>query len=201
LDPTFFPYTTLFRSGNPDLKPEDARTVEIGAAGKFDWANWSLNLYETRIDDLIAYDAGIFTSANIDKARIRGLEALFSTRIKGWHLNSHLTFLDPIDRSTGISRGNILPRRSKQAFRIDTFRQYGNHYVLGDMFVTDGQCYDDLKMNRTLDAVVKLVLRADSIFNCHSCIRDHVDILFDNNFDIASFFNQPRRNFYISLRY
>lgn len=187
--------------GNPDLKPEDARTVEIGAAGKFDWANWSLNLYETWIDDLIAYDAGIFTSANIDKARIRGLEALFSTRIKGWHLNSHLTFLDPIDRSTGISRGNILPRRSKQAFRIDAFRQFGNHYVLGAMFLAEGQRYDNLENTRTLDAYVKVDLRAEYLFNRHWRIQGRVENLFDKHYETAAFFNQPGRNFFVTLRY
>ncbi|MDF0678271.1 MAG: TonB-dependent receptor [Nitrosomonas sp.] len=65
--------------GNPDLKPEDARTVELGAAGRFDWGNWSLNLYETWIDDLISYNAATFTPDNIDKARIQGLEAILNT--------------------------------------------------------------------------------------------------------------------------
>ncbi len=186
--------------GNPDLKPEDARTVEFGAAGKFNWANWSVNVYETRIDDLIAYDASTFTSANIDEARIRGLEALFNTQIKGWHLNSNLTFLDPINRSNGISRGNILPRRGEQALRIDASRQFGD-YVLGAMFLAEGRRYDDLENTRKLSGYIKVDLRAEYLFNQHWRIQGRIENLFDKDYETAAFFNQPGRNFFVTLRY
>src|SRR5690606_20078934 len=81
--------------GNPDLGPEEARTVELGVTGRFDWGNWSLNLYETWINNLISYNAATFTSDNIDKARIQGLEAILNTEIKGWFIQTNLTFLNP----------------------------------------------------------------------------------------------------------
>ncbi|MEK7844616.1 MAG: TonB-dependent receptor, partial [Pseudomonadota bacterium] len=85
--------------GNASLRPEDSRSFEFGTRGQADWGNWSLNAYETRIDHLIAFDASIFAPANIDQARIRGLEGVLSTQIKGWLLNGNLTFLNPENHS------------------------------------------------------------------------------------------------------
>ncbi|MBA1331336.1 hypothetical protein QQ73_09280, partial [Candidatus Endoriftia persephone str. Guaymas] len=70
--------------------------------------------YETRIDDLIAFDPTTFVPANIDQARIRGLEAIVSTQIGGWNLDTNLTLLEPENRSSGTNNGKLLPRRAKQ---------------------------------------------------------------------------------------
>ena len=67
--------------GDPTLKPETSRSVELGLRGNHGWGGWSINAFETRAEDLIAYDptprAGLpFGGANnIDGARIRGVEA------------------------------------------------------------------------------------------------------------------------------
>lgn len=186
--------------GNPDLKPEDARSFELGTSGRFDWANWSLNLYETRIDNLISFDARTFTPANIDEARIRGLEAMLTTQIKGWQINSHLTFLDPINHSSDTFKGNILPRRSNQSFRVDTSRQLG-HYVLGAMLLAEGRRYDDLENTRKLSGYVRVDLRAEYLFNQHWRIQGRIENLFDKHYETAAFFNQPGRNYFATLRY
>lgn len=186
--------------GNPDLKSENIRTIELGAAGRFDWGNLSLNLYDSQIDDLIAYDASIFTSANIDKARIRGLEAMFNTEIKGWLIQSNLTLLDPVDRSQGASKGNILPRRSRQSFRIDTSRQFGD-FIAGAMLLVEGKRYDDLNNTLTMDPYVKVDLRAEYLINSQWRLQGRIENLFDKDYETAAFFNQPGRNFFVTLRY
>jgi vitamin B12 transporter len=186
--------------GNPNLKPEDARSVEFGASGRFDWINWSINVYETRIDNLISFDANTFTSANINEARIRGLETILNTQIKGWQINTNLTFLDPINHSSDIFKGNILPRRSRQSFRVDTSRQIGD-YILGAMFLAEGRRYDDLENSRKLSGYVKVDLRAEYIFNQHWRIQGRIENLFDKDYETAAFFNQPGRNYFATLRY
>jgi len=166
--------------------------VELGAAGRFDWGNWSLNLYETWIDDLISYNAATFTPDNIDKARIQGLEAILNTEIKGWLIQTNLTFLDPQNRSKGANKGNILPRRSKQAFRIDASRQLGD-FVVGAMFLAEN--------NQKLDDYVKVDLRAEYLINPQWRIQGRIENLFDKDYETAAFFNQPGRNFFVTLRY
>ncbi len=169
-------------------------------AGRFDWGNWSLNLYETWIDNLISFNAATFAPDNIDKARIQGLEAIFNTEIKGWLIQTNLTFLDPENRSKNINKGNMLPRRSKQAFRIDASRQLGD-FVVGAMFLAEANRYDDLANSRKLDDYVKVDLRAEYLINSQWRIQGRVENLFDKDYETAAFYNQPGRNFFVTLRY
>lgn len=186
--------------GNASLRPEESRSVEFGTNGKADWGSWSLNVYETRIDDLIAFDASLRAPNNIDQARIRGLEAVLNTQIKGWQLNSNLTFLDPINNSSGANRGSILPRRAEQSFRIDTNRQFGK-YLIGAMLLAEGERYDDLANTRKLDSYVKFDLRGEYVINQNWRLQGRVENLFNEHYETASFYNQPGRNFFVTLRY
>lgn len=186
---------------NAHLRPEDARSFEFGTRGKTDWGHWSLNVYETRIDQLIAFDAATFAPANIDQARIRGFEGILSTQIKDWQFNTNLTLLDPENRSSGLNRGNILPRRAEQSFRLDADRQFGQYYRLGAMLLVEGERYDDLANTRKLDSYVKFDLRAEYSLNKHWRLQGRIENLFNEHYETAAFFNQPGRNFFAMVRY
>lgn len=186
---------------NPNLRPEDSRSYEFGSRGKMNWGNWSLNIYETRIDNLIAFDANTFMPGNIDQARIRGFEGILSAELKGWQFNANLTLLDPQNRTSGLNRGNILPRRAEQSFRLDADRQFGQHYRLGAMLLVEGERYDDLANTRKLDSYVKFDLRAEYIFNKHWRVQGRIENLFNERYETAAFFNQPGRNFFAMVRY
>ncbi|MDH5479202.1 MAG: TonB-dependent vitamin B12 receptor [Nitrosomonas sp.] len=187
--------------GNANLRPEESRSYELGVNGKKDWGTWSLNIYETRIDNLIAFDASIFAPSNINQARIRGLEAVINTQIKGWQVNGNLTFLDPENRSSGTNKGNILARRAEQTFRLDTNRIFFDKYTVGAMFLAEGERYDDLANTRKLDSYTKFDLRAEYLINKNWRLQGRVENLFDKHYETASFFNQPGRNFFVTLRY
>lgn len=186
---------------NPNLRPEDSRSYEFGTRGKANWGNWSFNIYETHILHLIAFDANTFAPANIDQARIRGFEGVISTQIKGWQFNTNLTLLDPENRSSELNRGNILPRRAQQSFRLDADRQFGQYYKLGAMLLAEGERYDDLANTRKLDSYVKFDLRAEYILNKHWRLQGRIENLFNERYETAAFFNQPGRNFFAMVRY
>lgn len=186
--------------GNPDLGPEESRTAELGVAGRFDWGNWSLNLYETWIKNMISFNAATFSPDNIDKARIQGLEAILNTEIKGWLIQTNLTFMNPENRSKDANRGNTLPRRSNHAFRVDTSRQFGD-FVVGAMFLAEANRYDDLANNQKLNDYVKVDLRAEYLINSQWRIQGRIENLFDKDYETAAFFSQPGRNFFVTLRY
>ncbi|SFI29114.1 TonB-dependent vitamin B12 receptor [Nitrosomonas sp. Nm34] len=186
--------------GNANLRPEESRSFEFGVRGSPDWGNWSLNVYQTRIDELIAFDASILAPANIDQARIQGLEAVLGTQIMGWQLNGNLTFLDPENRSSGLNKGNILPRRAEQTFRLDIDRQFGR-YRVGAMFLAEGERFDDIANTRKLDSYVKFDLRAEYIMSKHWRLLGRIENLFNEHYETAAFFNQPGRNFFATLRY
>ncbi|SEN70206.1 TonB-dependent vitamin B12 receptor [Nitrosomonas marina] len=191
--------------GNPNLRPEESRSYELGIKGKKDWGAWSLNVYETHIDNLIAtaFDDATerFFPDNVDKARIRGLEAVVNTRIKGWWINGNLTFLDPENRSSGANRGNVLARRAEQTFRLDTNRTFFDKITIGAMFLAEGERFDNLSNTRKLDSYTRLDLRSEYRINKNWRLQGRIENLFDKHYETASFFNQPGRNFFVTLRY
>lgn len=81
LSSPFFAYRSI---GNPDLKPEHSRTLELGLNGQQDTLRWSAVVFEGRYKDFIervvvggsgsADDPQTFQFVNLDEARIRGLE-------------------------------------------------------------------------------------------------------------------------------
>src|SRR3546814_6433320 len=112
---TLFPYTTLFRSG-----------YNLGLARYAQDYSWTLNAYETRIDDLISYDSSIFPPNNIDQARIRGVELTVDTTLAGWDLSAQLSHTDPHNRtrsnphgSDNDNLGTLLARCARHTGRVD----------------------------------------------------------------------------------
>lgn len=186
--------------GNANLRPEESRSFELGLGGKAVWGRWSLNAYETRVDDLIAFDAATWAPANIDQARIRGLEAVLGTQLGGWDLNTNLTLLDPENRSVGANDGNVLPRRARQSLRLDADRDFGR-YRLGATLLAAGKRYDDLANTRALGGYATIDLRAEVALAKDWRVQARVENLFDKDYQTAAFYNQPGRGLYLTLRY
>ena len=185
---------------NPDLDPEESHSSEIGIAGNSDWGAWSVNIYQTKIDDLISFDTFLSIPVNVDEARIRGLEAVFSTMIHAWQVNTSLTLLDPENTSSGANDGNVLPRRSRQSFRLDFNRHFGELSFGGTVFATDKR-YDDLANNRKLSGYATVDLRSEVIIANDWHIQGSVENIFDKDYQTASFYNQAGRSGFITLRY
>lgn len=186
--------------GNPALQPETSRSSELGLSGTPTWGRWSLNAFETRIDDLIAFDATLFAPNNIDQARIRGLEAVLGAQLRGWDLAANISLLDPENRSSGTQNGNSLPRRARQSLRFEVDRQF-DRYALGVTLLAAGRRYDDLANSRELDGYATVDLRAAYSLTTDWHLQARIENLFDQDYETAAFFNQPGRGLYVTLRY
>lgn len=191
--------------GNPDLGPEESRSIEVGLSGTPDWGNWSIHVYQTEIDDLIAFDAAANRPANVNEATIRGLEAAVGTRIAGWEVNAGLTLLDPENRSDGANRGNVLPRRAEQSLRLDLDREFGGpshgRYSLGASVIAEGRRFDDLANTRRLGGYATVDLRAEYRIDRDWRVQARIENLFDKDYETAAFYNQPGRSAYLTVRY
>ena len=185
---------------NPELEPEESRSSEIGIYGNPAWGNWSVNVYQTHIDELISFDPLLSRPINVDEARIRGLEAVLSTIIYAWQVSTSLTLLDPENTSNGINDGNVLPRRARQSFRLDLNRQFGLLSFGGTVFATDKR-YDDLANNRELSGYATVDLRSEVIIANHWRLQGVIENIFDKDYQTASYYNQAGRSAFITLRY
>lgn len=186
--------------GNANLRPEESRSTEVGIRGNTGAGGWSLNAYQTDVDELIAFDAATFAPANIDHARIRGLETMFDTRLAEWEIKTRLTLLDPENRSAGANQGNVLPRRAERALRLDLDRTLGK-YRVGTTLVAEGRRFDDLANTREMGGYATVDLRAEYAFATALRAQARMENVFDKEYETAAFFNQPGRGIYLTLRY
>jgi len=104
--------------GNPDLKPEESKQWEGGFEGLTGPVTWRVSGYRNDIDNLISSDPRTFRYYNVDKARIKGIEATaqFDTGPVGHQIS--YDYVDPRNAKTN----EVLVRRSKQQvkYQLDT---------------------------------------------------------------------------------
>jgi vitamin B12 transporter len=186
--------------GNPDLDPEQSRSSELEVSGGLPAGRWSLSLYQTTIDELIAFDPFTFQVANIDEALIRGLEASTSLGLRDWGLGGNLTLMDPENRSEGSNEGNLLPRRPEQALSLDLDRRIGT-WSIGATVNRIGRRFDDLANQVRLDPYTLVGLRAEYALSESLRLQARLDNLLDEDYETAAFYNQPGRGFYLTVRY
>ncbi len=115
-------FPSFFFFANPNLEPETSASTELGVQAQFWGAQWQLNVFRNDIDDLISSNATFSSLANIQKARVNGIETTVSARLVGWQIDAALTVMDHQNRSTGIE----LLRRPGQTFSLNMAREFGS---------------------------------------------------------------------------
>lgn len=197
--PTFNDLYYPYGSGNPDLKPETSRSVELGLAQQGEGWNWALNAYQTRINQLITLDANYYPR-NLSRARIRGLEGQLGLTVAGWRWQGYLTLQQPRNDDGGANNGHWLPRRPERTARIDVDRRFGT-FSVGATFNAAGARYDDLANVHRLGGYATTDLRASVAFAPHWELEGRLANAFDRRYETIYYFNQPGRSWYLTLRY
>ncbi|MHA6493921.1 TonB-dependent vitamin B12 receptor [Pseudomonas borbori] len=186
--------------GNPQLDAETSRSLEVGLAGEQEWGTWAVNAFRTRVDDLIAYDSSIQAPANIDKARIRGVELVLGSQLLGVDWNANYTLMEPENSADGANAGNELARRAKQIFNLDLDRRLGA-FNLGASLHAEGQRYDDLANTKELSGYATLDLRGEYRLTPEWRLQTRVANLLNADYETAEGYNQPGQAVYFSVRY
>ncbi len=186
--------------GNPDLRPESSKTVEAGIAWRGERTSVRLDAFSTDVDDLIAFDIAIFLPNNIQHARLRGAELRVDSTLFGWNLGASASWLDPENRSDGPNRGNDLARRASETARLELDRAFGK-FRLGFTGVAEGSRYDNLANTSELGGFATLDVRGEYAFAADWTLQARVANVFDRAYETAAFYNQPGREFFVTLRF
>lgn len=186
--------------GNPDLDPERSRTVEAGVAWRGDGMGLRLDAFDTRVEDLIAYDAAIFLPNNLQAARLRGAELTGNATLAGWSLAGSASVLDPENRAAGAAFGNDLPRRARRSARVELDRAFGA-FRLGVTGVAEGARFDDVANTRRSGGYATFDLRAEYAFNADWRLQGRVANVFDRDYETSAYYHQPGREWFVTLRY
>ena len=192
-------FPAFFFFANSDLNPETAESIELGLQASALGASWQLNIFRNDIDDLIATDASFSSLANIQQARIDGLEATLSTTFSGWGLDAALTLLDHENRSTGVG----LLRRPDQTLSINLARDFGvldltlNLLAQGEHRDIDPVSFGSSKVGGfgVLNVIAGYQLSED--FE----LRLRIGNLLDKDYQVVDGFNTQDRTAQLSLNY
>ena len=187
-------------SGNRDLKPEQSRSLNLGVAQQgTDW-RWALDVYQTDIEDLITYSGDTFAMVQVDEARIRGAEFTVDLSLAGWDLSAQLSHTDPRNRSQDPNNDNLLPRRARNTGRFDVDRAFGAFRV-GATVNGAGYRYDELSNTTRLGGFATTDLRLEYAITDAWTLQAKADNVFDKKYETVAWYNQPGREYGVSLRY
>jgi vitamin B12 transporter len=187
--------------GNPNLKPETARSQELGVqveqGSHFLRATW----FNTRVTDQLEYDSAAFAFANLGRTRNRGVEMSYKGVLGQTRLRASLTLQDPVNELTGAA----LTRRAKTLWSVGA-----SHTVAGVAIDADlrhagrrSDRYADpvsfapvdvsLASYTVLDLAASYPLRADLQ------LRARIDNLTDKNYQTVYGYQQQPRSLYVGV--
>lgn len=192
--PSFMDLYFPFGFGNPNLSPEQSKSMEVGVRGKHNWGHWSLNAFRTDITDLISFTG--FTVNNVDKARINGLETSISSTLADWNIAGHLTLLDP--RNTRTNK--LLPRRHKRTLRIDINRTFGKTN-LGATLQARSYNFDNTANTQRVSGFATVDLRASHKLYSNWHIQAEISNLFNKDYEVIRNYNTDDRSAFVSISY
>ena len=188
-------------SGVPTLNPEKSKSANLGVSQQGQGWHWGMDVYETRIDDLITYDASTMKMQQVEKARIRGAELTGGVLLAGFDINAQLSYTDPRNRTHGSTQfDNWLPRRAQQTARLDIDRRFGD-FRAGLTVQGAGKRFDNASNSVKVGGYGTLDLRAEYALTPSWSLLARAANVFDRNYETVAWFNQPGREYQLSVRY
>ena len=181
-------------AGNPDLEPEESRNYELGLRHRLGaHQRLSLSAFQNDIDQLVTYDFVDNILRNVDRARIRGIEAGYEYEASEWQVRAEAIYQEPEDRATG----DMLLRRAKQNFTLSVVRGIGPLQIGLDALAA-GERED---FGGTLDSYVLTNLTAQFDFGGGWSAQARVENLLDEDYELAQGYNVEDRSIFVALRY
>lgn len=185
-----------FSAGNPNLKPEESKSYEIGVSGKSVDNRWAIQVFRTEIENLIVLTGPLFLPTNVNHATISGVELLGSTHVGNWDFSGNFTYLDPTDETTG----NYLKRRSRHIAKVDIDRQIGNTEI-GAGLVAHSERYENEQNTIRLGGYTIFNLRAQHRFSRDWKLGGRIENATDKEYRTVDGYNSVGRAYYMTLSY
>lgn len=123
---------------NPDLKPEQSRNREVSLRGAWEPISaWRVTAFDNRLEDLIVFSPAAGTVLNVNRARVRGVEASVDAKFLTIDWRGSVTVQRPKDEGTGLR----LQNRAERHASLDLKRGWGS-WTTGLTVVASGDRYD-----------------------------------------------------------
>jgi vitamin B12 transporter len=187
--------------GNPALKPEEARSHELGVQYSQGSHHLRTTWFNTQVKNQLDYDTSLFRFGNIGRTRNQGLEMSYQGKWGDTGLRASLTLQDPEDASTG----NTLQRRAKTFWSVGVSQPVAGVLVDADVRhsgkspdrYTDASTF--AAVNTTLASYTVLDLTASYKLRADWELRARIDNLTDERYQTVYGYNQQPRSLYVGL--
>ncbi len=196
--------TDLFGfGGNPDLKPEESLSYEIGYRQTIDdTQSISFTAFRNEIDELIDFvvlDFNTFEgeNRNVERARIDGIEAAWNYDGETWAAHATATLQDPRD----LTADQRLLRRAKENFTLGVLRRFGAHEVAIDLLYAGDRLDFGFPAPTRLPSYWLANLSAKVALGPRFTLLARMENLLDEDYELASGFNTMGRSMFAALRY
>ena len=188
-----------YTAGNPDLVPETSKSFGAGINGDAQWGDWSVNLYQNKIKNLIDWQEVtpfFYTPSNVDNAKITGIEFDVATIIAGWNVDLNASFLKPEDEQTG----NILARRAQRLANVNVDKQWGL-WSTGAGLKLRGHSYDNASNTTRLGGFGLVDIHIAYDVTKDWSLKANVSNLFDKEYNTTNNYNSLDRMVMFTLSY
>ena len=181
-------------SGNLNIQPETSTNSEVGITGSLANGEWQVNAFQNDINKLITYVSGKYE--NVNRARIKGLEASVKTMMGKWLTQANISLLSPKDADSD----KLLRRRAEQHLSVSADRTFGN-FGIGGTIITKSERYDSVDEKNRLDGYTVLNVRSTYKINKKWAINAKIDNLLKEEYQTLRNYSLAGRTFFISVSY
>ena len=190
--PLGYLYAPFF--GNPQLKPERARSGEAGLQYAAGGQLVRVTYFDSHVQDQLQYDTSTGMFENVAQTRNRGLEMSARGRVGATDWRASLTSQDPIDESTG----QRLLRRSRLLASASVFQRMGR-WTLGGNWHASGDRVDlgDKRLGGYGVLDVTAQFKLTEAWQAYARIENVGDV----RYQTAYGYNQTPRGCFVGLRW
>jgi len=198
----YFPFTDYgggwTYTGNPNLKPERARNLEVGVSQSRSSYSLSATLYRQRVADLILASSGAAADApvNVGSAEIDGLELAGRQRLGAYTLETGLTWQSAVNSETHKE----LTYRANQFGFFRLGHQAGKTTWAAEIRF-EGERFDDTSNTRKVAGYELFNVSMTHQLAKDWQLRMRLDNAFDRKYEQVYGFNTPGRSLFAFLRY
>lgn len=200
--------------GNPDLKPDEGRTIEGGVNYAFDNSfMMTFNIYRTKADNIVAFDYATYRYANIS-----------NERTYGWSIGARKVFDEKWASTVNYTRTRIPAATSAQYENRDGYIPKGELNISGEytlnkfnVNLTGRGLFDrpgrkltsdkrpdgiksfslwDLALNYKADEHFRGFVKVNNLFN-----KWYTDQLYNMDPAGTNWYSAPGRNFQVGIEY
>ena len=180
-------------SGNPQLRPETARSRELGLQWTLDQQVVRATLFGTRTSNLMLYDFATYSFNNVTDASNQGLEVSYTGKLALADLRASLTLQDPRDETSGAR----LIRRARTMASLAASVPLQGWTLGGELRYTGER--PDIVTAPTLDAYTLVNLTLRHALTPTVALTTRIENLFDQQYQSAYGYNQSGRALYVGI--